>query len=286
MLQFDRVSLDDGAEVLRQQVRDFIENNRQHLPKPNSDFVTGHDPEFSQKLGEQGWIGMTWPAQVGGADKTNFERLVVTEELLAAGAPVSAHWIADRQSGPLLLRFGTEEQRAKYLPGIARGESYFSIGMSEPDSGSDLASVRTTATPEGDAYRINGTKIWTTDAHRNHYIICLVRTEAPSENRHAGFSQIIVDLKNDGAKVRPIRNMAGGEDFNEVVFDNVLVPKDRIVGEPGNGWQQVTSELAYERSGPERFYRRSASLLSWCVFVATARHPIKRRLSVASLLTL
>ena len=174
MLQFDRVSLDDGAELLRQQVRDFIENNRQHLPKPNSDFVTGHDPEFSQKLGEQGWIGMTWPAQVGGADKTNFERLVVTEELLAAGAPVSAHWIADRQSGPLLLRFGTEEQRAKYLPGIARGESYFSIGMSEPDTGSDLASVRTTATAEGDAYRINGTKIWTTDAHRNHYIICLM----------------------------------------------------------------------------------------------------------------
>ena len=265
MLQFDRVRLDDGAEELRQQVRDFIENNRQHLPKPNSDFVTGHDPEFSQKLGEQGWIGMTWPARVGGADKTNFERLVVTEELLAAGAPVSAHWIADRQSGPLLLRFGTEEQRAKYLPGIARGESYFSIGMSEPDTGSDLASVRTTATAEGDAYRINGTKIWTTDAHRNHYIICLVRTEARSENRHAGFSQIIVDLKNDGAKVRPIRNMAGGEDFNEVVFDDVLVPKDRIVGEPGNGWQQVTSELAYERSGPERF------LSSFRVFVELVR---------------
>ena len=114
MLQFDRVSLDDEAEVLRQQVRGFIEDNREHLPKPNSDFVTGHDPEFSQKLGEQGWIGMTWPADVGGSDKTNFERLVVTEELLAAGAPVSAHWIADRQSGPLLLRFATEEQRAKY----------------------------------------------------------------------------------------------------------------------------------------------------------------------------
>ena len=253
MLQFDRVSLDAESQVLRQQVRDFIEDNRAHLPKPNSDFVTGHDPEFSQKLGEQGWIGMTWPEAFGGSDKTNFERLVVTEELLAAGAPVSAHWIADRQSGPLLLRFGTEEQRQKYLPGIARGESYFSIGMSEPDTGSDLASVRTTATAEGDAYRINGTKIWTTDAHRNHYIICLVRTDTASENRHAGFSQIIVDLKNDGAKVRPIRNMAGGEDFNEVVFDNVLVPKDRIVGEPGNGWQQVTSELAYERSGPERF---------------------------------
>jgi alkylation response protein AidB-like acyl-CoA dehydrogenase len=253
MLQFDRVTLDSKTETLRQKVRDFVADNQHHMPQPNSDFVTGHDAEFSAKLGQQGWIGMTWPSEYGGGEQSNFERLVVTEELLAAGAPVSAHWIADRQSGPLLLRFGTPEQRERYLPGIASGQSYFSIGMSEPDTGSDLASVRTTAVAEGDAYRINGTKIWTTDAHRNHYIICLVRTEAPSENRHAGFSQIIVDLKNDGAKVRPISNMAGGEDFNEVVFEDVLVPKDRIVGEPGNGWQQVTSELAYERSGPERF---------------------------------
>ena len=253
MLHFDRVSLAPECEELRHQVRAFIEDNRQHLPKPNSDFVTGHDAEFSEKLGAQGWIGMTWPAQYGGGEQSNFHRLVVTEELLAAGAPVSAHWIADRQSGPLLLRFGSQAQRAQYLPEIAQGRSYFSIGMSEPDTGSDLASVRTTAVAEGDAYRINGTKIWTTDAHRNNYIICLVRTQAPSDNRHAGLSQIIIDLKNDGAKVRPISNMAGGEDFNEVVFEDVLVPKDRIVGEPGNGWQQVTSELAYERSGPERF---------------------------------
>ena len=233
MLQFDRVELDSQSDELRHQVREFIAANESHLPRPNSDFVTGHDADFSAKLGAQGWIGMTWPSQYGGGEKSNFARLVVTEELLAAGAPVSAHWIADRQSGPLLLRFGSEQQRQLYLPGIARGESYFSIGMSEPDTGSDLASVRTTATAEGDAYRINGTKIWSTDAHRNHYMICLVRTEAASENRHAGLSQIIVDLKNDGALVRPIRNMAGGEDFNEVVFDNVLVPKDRVVGEPG-----------------------------------------------------
>ena len=265
MLHFDRVSLAPECEELRHQVRAFIEDNRQHLPKPNSDFVTGHDAEFSEKLGAQGWIGMTWPAQYGGGEQSNFHRLVVTEELLAAGAPVSAHWIADRQSGPLLLRFGSQAQRAQYLPEIAQGRSYFSIGMSEPDTGSDLASVRTTAVAEGDAYRINGTKIWTTDAHRNNYIICLVRTQAPSDNRHAGLSQIIIDLKNDGAKVRPISNMAGGEDFNEVVFEDVLVPKDRIVGEPGNGWQQVTSELAYERSGPERF------LSSFRVFVETVR---------------
>ena len=143
MLQFDRVELDSESDALRHHVREFIADNKDHLPQPNSDFVTGHDAEFSRKLGAKGWIGMTWPAQYGGGEKSNFARLVVTEELLAAGAPVSAHWIADRQSGPLLLRFGTEQQRQQYLPGIASGESYFSIGMSEPDTGSDLASVRT-----------------------------------------------------------------------------------------------------------------------------------------------
>jgi alkylation response protein AidB-like acyl-CoA dehydrogenase len=265
MLQFDRVSLDADTEALRANVREFLEHNKGHFPKPNSDFVTGHDPEFSRKLGAKGWIGMSWPKAYGGGEKTFFERYVVTEELLAAGAPVSAHWIADRQSGPLLLRFGTEQQRATYLPKITKGEAFFSIGMSEPDTGSDLASVRTTAMKEGDQYRLNGTKIWTTDAHRNHYIICLVRTEAASENRHAGLSQIIIDLAADGAQVRPIANMAGGEDFNEVVFEDVMVPADRIVGDPGNGWTQVTSELSYERSGPERF------LSSFRVFVELVR---------------
>jgi len=265
MIKFDRVKLDSKTEVLREKVREFLDNNPEHLQARNSDFVTGHDPDFSKKLGAEGWIGMTWPTELGGGGKTFFERYVVTEELLAAGAPVSAHWIADRQSGPLLLSFGSEEQKRKYVPAIARGESFFSIGMSEPDTGSDLASVRTTAKKEGDEYVINGTKIWTTDAHRNHFIICLVRTEDPTENRHAGLSQIIVDLKNDGASVRPIQNMAGGEDFNEVVFDGVRVPADRVVGEPGNGWSQVTSELAYERSGPERF------LSSFRVFIELVR---------------
>ncbi len=265
MIKFDRVKLDSKTEVLREEVRHFLDDNSEHLETRNSDFVTGHDPVFSKKLGDKGWIGMTWPVELGGGSKTFFERYVVTEELLAAGAPVSAHWIADRQSGPLLLNYGTETQKQEYVPAIAKGETFFSIGMSEPDTGSDLASVRTTARRDGDEYVINGTKIWTTDAHRNHFIICLVRTDEAGENRHAGLSQIIVDLKNDGAKVRPIQNMAGGEDFNEVVFEDVRVPADRIVGEPGNGWAQVTSELAYERSGPERF------LSSFRVYVELVR---------------
>jgi acyl-CoA dehydrogenase len=265
VLQFDRVSLPEQSDALRAEVRQFLRECAQHLERPNSDFTTGHDPEFSRKLGARGWIGMTWPKQYGGGERSFFDRYVVTEELLAAGAPVSAHWIADRQSGAVFLRFGTEAQRQRYLPPITRGECFFSIGMSEPNSGSDLASVRTTAKPVSDGWVINGTKLWSTDAHRNHFMIALVRTAPPSENRHAGFSQVVVDLRNDAVKIRPIRNMAGGEDFNEVVFEDVLVPEDRIVGEPGNGWRQVTSELAYERAGPERF------LSAFRVFVELVR---------------
>lgn len=272
MLQFDSIRLPEETEALRREVRVFLDEQRALIGTPNSDFTTGHDPEFSARLGERGWIGMTWPAAYGGGERTFFERYVVTEELLARGAPVSAHWIADRQSGPLLLKFGTEAQKQAYLPGITRGRSFFSIGMSEPNTGSDLASVRTTATREGDAWRINGTKLWSTDAHRNHFIIALVRTE-PGSERHAGLSQIIVNLREDGAEVRPIRNMAGGEDFNEIRFDDVLVPLDRVVGEPGNGWQQVTSELAYERSGPERFLSAYRVLVEFTRAAGTAATP-------------
>jgi acyl-CoA dehydrogenase len=252
-LRFDDISLPPIAQALRGEVRAFLASHMPRETLPDSDFNHGHDPTFSAALGKRGWIGMTWPTRYGGGDKTFFERYVVTEELLAAGAPVSAHWIADRQSGPLLLRYGTEGQRQRLLPPITRGECFFSIGMSEPDSGSDLASVRTSAKAVAGGYVVNGTKVWTTDAHRNHFMIALVRTGAPGENRHAGLTQLIVDLGSDGVRVRPIRNMAGDEDFNEVVFTDCFVPTDQVVGEPGNGWEQVTSELSYERSGPERF---------------------------------
>jgi alkylation response protein AidB-like acyl-CoA dehydrogenase len=183
------------------------------------------------------------------------ERYAVTEELLAAGAPVAAHWIADRQSGPNLLKFGTEQQRAAILPRIAAGECFFVIGMSEPDSGSDLASIRTRAVRNGDGdWVVNGAKIWTSNAHASHYAITLVRT-APVDpsNRHAGMSQLLVDLSLPGITVNPIRILDGGHHFNEVVFDDVVVPGDMLLGTEGNGWQQVTAELAFERSGPERF---------------------------------
>ena len=253
MLQFQQIGLPEHTEQLRGEVREFLRTEFPSNRRRNSDFTSGHDPAFSQAIGKKGWIGMTWPKAYGGQERSFYDRYVVTEELLAAGAPVSAHWIADRQSGPLLLRFGSEDQRQKLVPSIARGESYYSIGMSEPNSGSDLASVRTSATPVQGGWVINGTKLWSTDAHRNHYMIALVRTESPSENRHAGLSQFIIDLGKDGVQVRPIRNMTGNEDFNEVVFTDYFVAEEDMVGEPGNGWAQVTSELGYERSGPERF---------------------------------
>ena len=265
-LNFEPAQLPTEAEILRTGVREFIAREIPSDYLPNSDFNEGHVPAFSRKLGEQGWIGMTWPKQYGGADRSFFERYVVTEELLAAGAPVSAHWIADRQSGPLLLRYGTEAQKLKYLPPITRGESYFSIGMSEPNSGSDLASVQTRASKVEDGWVVNGTKLWSTDAHRNHYMVALVRTGPPGESRHEGLSQFLVDLHGDGVTVRPIKNIAGGEDFNEVVFEDCFVTAEHLVGTVGNGWEQVTSELGYERSGPERF------LSAFRVFVEFVRY--------------
>jgi len=248
-----------AAEALRAEVREFVaEEIGAGRWQRGGDFASNYDPEFSRRLGARGWLGMTWPRQYGGHERSMLERLVVTEELLAASAPVAAHWIADRQSGPLLLRFGTEAQREAFLPRIVRGEIFFSIGMSEPDAGSDLASVRTRATKVDGGWKLNGQKVWTTFAHRNHYAIVLARSgeggaPATPASRHAGLSQFIVDLKAPDVTVRPIVNMAGQKEFNEVLFQDTFVADDRVVGAPGNGWQQVTSELAFERSGPERY---------------------------------
>jgi hypothetical protein len=203
-------------------------------------------------MGQRGWIGMTWPTRYGGHARSALERYVVLEEMLAHGAPVSAHWIADRQSGPLLLRSGTERQRLEILPRIARGECFVCIGLSEPDVGSDLASVRTRAVAVDGGYRINGAKLWTTNAHRSHYMILFCRTGETGE-RHQGTSQFLLDMKTPGIEVRPVAALTGEHHFNEVVFKDVFVAADCVIGTIGEGWQQVTSELANERSGPERF---------------------------------
>jgi len=249
----DLCELPPAATALRKEVRAFLaETLSAYPPAGRARSWIGFDGDFSRKLGAQGWLGMTWPEPYGAA-RSALERYVVIEELLAAGAPVAAHWIGERQSGPLILRFGTDAQQKLLLPKIAAGEIFFCIGMSEPNSGSDLASIRTRAVRGDGGWVINGQKVWTTYAHKSHYMITLVRTGEAGDDRHAGFSQFIVDLETPGITVRPIRNMIGDEEFNEVIFEDAFVPDSMLVGEEGNGWQQVIAELAFERSGPDRF---------------------------------
>lgn len=252
--RFEAVEMPPGAAALRAEVRAFLEAE---IGKggfvPSVGAMVAGDPEFSRKCGERGYLGMTWPRAYGGHERSMLERYVVVEEMLAAGAPVMSHWVADRQSGPQILRNGSERAKKMILPEIAAGRCYFAIGMSEPDTGSDLASVRTRAVKVEGGYRVTGRKVWTSYAHMAHYLIALVRTGGRPEERHVGLTQLVVDLKSPGIAVRPIINVYGGHDFNEVVFDDVFVPEDMTVGQEGQGWAMVTSELAFERSGPDRF---------------------------------
>lgn len=254
-LRFSPAVLPEAADNLRSEVRELLEETRAGgVWLADGLSWWGRNPALSRALGKAGFIGMTWPREYGGSERSYLERYVVTEELLAACAPTAFHWFADRQIGPSILRYGTEEQKQRFLPPIARGEVSFAVGMSEPDSGSDLASIRTRAERTEGGWRLNGSKIWTSYAHEAEYCVALVRTEPKSDKRHAGMSQVIIDLKNsDGITVRPIIDLPGRHDFNEVFFEDTFVPDDCLLGEPGDGWAQVTSELAYERSGPERF---------------------------------
>jgi alkylation response protein AidB-like acyl-CoA dehydrogenase len=224
---------------------------------------TSYSPEFSRKLGAKGWIGMTWPRMYGGQERSQLERYILTEELLAHGAPCRAHWVADRQSGPVLIRYGQEEVKQEILPKICKGELYFCIGLSEPNSGSDVFAASTKATRKTDGgWLINGRKIWTSNAHRAHYMIGLFRTSpATKENRRHGLTQFLVKMDTPGIEVRPIVNLAGRHDFNEVVFDDAFVPDSHVIGEIDGAWKQATDELAYERSGPDRWLETFFSLV-------------------------
>ena len=244
---------DVAAERVR--VRAFLrEALDTGLMAPQCDsWLSGHSPAFSRELGRRGWIGMTWPTALGGRETSTAMRFAVIEELLAAGAPVAAHWFSDRQIGPGLLRTGTAQQREFFMPAMARGELYFCIGMSEPDSGSDLGSVRTRAVRTEGGWKVSGSKIWTSHAQHTHYMLALVRTGAPGERPVEALTQVVVDMSAPGLTVRPIRTLDGREHFCEVFLDDVLVPDHHVLGAVGNGWKQVLGELAFERSGPERF---------------------------------
>jgi len=254
-LSFEAVRLPPQAIEMRHRVRDFLAAQRAagtFTPRCSGWVI--FDRSFTKACGDAGLIGLTWPKAWGGQERSTLERYVVVEELLAAGAPVGAHWIADRQSGPQILRHGSDTLKAQVLPGIVRGETTCAIGMSEPDSGSDLASVRSRGTRVDGGWRINGRKIWTTGGHLADYMIGLFRTDPPeASKRHAGLTQFAIDLKSPGITRRPIRNISGREDFSEITFDDVFVPDTHVLGEVGDGWRLVVGELAFERSGPERF---------------------------------
>jgi acyl-CoA dehydrogenase len=242
------------CERFRREVRAFLGERLAGLaPVDRARNWMAFDSGFSRALGERGWIGLTWPRRYGGAERSALERYVLMEELLAAGAPVAAHWIAERQSALLLMRLCPDTLAPQIVPGIARGETYFAIGMSEPDTGSDLASVRTRARPVPGGWRVSGRKLWTSNAHQCHWMIALVRTSGEVSDRHKGLSQLLIDLSSAGLSIRPVINAAGDHDFNEVTLDEVFVPASHLLGSEGEGWQQVGAELSFERSGPERF---------------------------------
>lgn len=226
----------------------------------------GYDAAFSRELGANGWLGLTLPREYGGRGLRPYARFVVVEELLTAGAPVAAHWVGDRQSAPLILRYGSEDQKRRIVPKVCRGEIFFCAGLSEPNSGSDLASVRTRAVRTKTGWRLNGSKIWTTYGHLADYMIALVRTSGGPEDRAVGLSQILIDMKLPGVSVRPIRDVAGDDHFSEVFFDDVELEADALLGAEGAGWEQVTAELAFERSGPERIYSSITLMEEWLAF--------------------
>jgi alkylation response protein AidB-like acyl-CoA dehydrogenase len=279
-LGLTRIPAED--EALRAPVRAFLAEAVRAIPAHiRARSWSGFDREFSLELGRRGWLGITLPKEYGGGGRSPYARYVLVEEFLNFGAPVGAHWIADRQSGPLILKFGSEAQKRFYLPPICRGESFFCIGMSEPDAGSDLASVRTRAVRTDAGWTLSGQKIWTSNAQASQYMIALVRTSGDAGDRQKGLSQLIVDLSLPGITVRPITDLAGDSNFCEVFFDQVQLGADALIGEEGKGWEQVTAELAFERSGPERLFSSIVLFDQWLAYIRTpaGRRPESLRLA-------
>ncbi|CAO3427870.1 acyl-CoA dehydrogenase family protein [Azospirillum endophyticum] len=262
-LRFDPLRLSDKAQDLRLQVRHWLNDQiRAGLFDPDvPEAVFGENKDFARAVARQGWIGMAWPKAYGGQERTFLERYVVSEEMLVARAPTGCYFIADRQSGPMLIRYASESLKARILPRIISGEVMFCIGMSEANSGSDLFAARAKASRSGSTWRLNGAKLWTTGAQNADYMIGLFRTSPPTpENHRHGLTSFLIDMHAEGVTARPIRQMTGEADFCEVVFDDVVLPEDHLIGEVDGAWKQATSELAFERSGPERFLETYGAL--------------------------
>ncbi len=224
---------------------------------PEDSWIVGHSKEFARELGDRGWLGMTWPTEEGGHGRTALERFVVFEALIAEGAPVAAAWFADRQMGPTLLQFGTPEQRARWLPGIVAGTSMWCIGMSEPDAGSDVASLRTRATRDGSEWVVNGQKVWTSGAAFSDWCYLVARTD-PDAPPHQGLSEFVVDMRASGISVSPIIDMTDNRHFCEVLFEDVRVPADHLVGELNGSFRQLMRQMEHERGGIDRLVSNRA----------------------------
>ncbi len=266
-IQFDPIRLPPEAEALRGEVRQFLQDE---IAAGTFDPQGGSrdNPEFSRKVGERGWIGITWPKKYGGQERSFLERYVINEEFLVARAPTRKHFTADRQSGPVLIKYASEEIKQDILPRIIKGEVSFCIGMSEPDSGSDLFAAKTKAERTDKGWLINGRKLWTSRAHESDYMIGLFRTSpSTTDNRRHGLSQFLVDMKTQGITCRPVLHPNGNYEFNEVTFDDALLPLDNLLGEADIAWKQATSELAYERSGSERFLETIQVLMELVDFI-------------------
>ena len=234
-IKFDPIRLPKICQELREEVREFLNAEEAAGTFDHRETAMGgiFNREFSKKVGARGWIGMSWPKQYGGHERTFLERYVVTEEMRVANAPVRGHFTADRQSGPMLLKFANEDIKKDILPRIAAGECAFSIGMSEPSNGSDLFAAKVRATKTEGGWLINGTKIWTSYAHLADYLIGLFRTSPPTEeNRRHGLTNFLVDMKNfNNISVNPVVNLRGQHEFNEVVFEDTFIPDDYVLGE-------------------------------------------------------
>jgi alkylation response protein AidB-like acyl-CoA dehydrogenase len=245
--------LSEEQQKFRQEVDEFLEGEiKQGLWGPSCDaWIMGYDPEFTKRVAKKGWIGLTWPKEYGGQGRSYIDRLILTEEMLRYGAPAACHWFADRQIGGAIVHFGTDQQKNELLPIILKGEAYVGLGMSEPDAGSDLASLKTKATEDGDSFIIDGQKTWTSGGSHMNWIYLVARTD-PEAPKHRGISEFFFRTDLPGVTVAPIHDITGGVHFNEVFFENVRIPKTALIGEQNRGFYQILNQLDYERSGMER----------------------------------
>ncbi|HVX21453.1 MAG TPA: acyl-CoA dehydrogenase family protein [Acidimicrobiales bacterium] len=264
------------AEQFREEIRGWLEDN---LPQgwgtPGFSMTReerrAFNDEWVQKLRDGGWICASWPTEYGGKGLSLLQQVVLNEEFARAQAPLRADFFGDTLVGPTILQWGTEEQKRQFIPGILKGTIAWCQGFSEPDAGSDLASLKTRAELDGDEWVVNGQKVWTTQAQYADYIFLLARTD-PDAPRHAGISYLLVPMRQPGVEVRPIQQVDGSADFNEVFFTNVRCPRDNVVGGVNNGWKVAMTTLGFERgSSATTGHRRFARELDAVVREAKAR---------------